>query len=69
MALRVKVDLNVCQGHGECTRIAQDLFKLNDDLVLDWDRDPPDSRSQEVEEAVAMCPSKAISLVPKGEHK
>lgn len=69
MALRVKVDLNVCQGHGECTRIAPDLFRLNDDLELDWERDPPDSRREEVEEAVFMCPQKAISTTAKEELK
>ena len=63
MTFCVKVDIDVCQAHGECTRVAPDLFRLNSNFELDWEQHPPESRRQAVEDAVAACPVRAISVI------
>ena len=62
--LRICVDLSVCQGHGECSRIAPDLFTLGSDLVLTWVETVDENRRGEVEDAVDACPVSAISSKP-----
>lgn len=60
--LTVVVDLDVCQAHGECCRTAPDLFELDSELVVHWDRHPGDSREVEVRRAAAACPVAAITV-------
>jgi ferredoxin len=33
---RVRVDMNLCQSHGECERVAPEIFHLGEDDVLRW---------------------------------
>ena len=54
--MKVSVDLNQCQGHGECTRNAIGLFKLGQDLELEWEAYPDEGRQADVEAAAAACP-------------
>ena len=60
--MKVHVDMNLCQSHGECVLVAPDFFDLGDDDVLVWKEDVPDDRRAEVEEAVNVCPMLAISI-------
>lgn len=60
--MKVLVDLTRCQAHGECTRIAPDLFELDADLELAWNEDPGEGRRKDVEYAVTACPTEAISI-------
>ena len=60
--MKVSVDLNQCQGHGECTRNAIGLFKLGQDLELEWEACPDEARAADVEAAAAACPTQAISI-------
>ena len=34
--MKVHVDMNLCQSHGECVSVAPDMFELGDDDVLVW---------------------------------
>jgi ferredoxin len=61
MSLKIFVDLKLCQGHGECSRVAPDLFTLDPDLVLTWVGEADDDRKNDVEDAVDACPVGAIS--------
>ena len=61
MSLRIFVDLSVCQGHGECSRTAPDLFSLDPDLVLTWIEEVDEDRRDDVVDAIATCPVSAIS--------
>jgi ferredoxin len=60
--VKVRVDMNLCQSHGECVFAAPDVFELGDDDVLRWKEDVDESRRAAVEEAVNACPMMAISI-------
>jgi ferredoxin len=60
--MKVHVDMNLCQSHGECVFAAPDVFELGDDDVLRWKEDVDESRRAEVEEAVNVCPMTAITI-------
>ena len=34
--MKIHVDMNLCQSHGECAFVAPDIFQLGDDDVLVW---------------------------------
>jgi len=62
MPVKVHIDYNRCTGHGFCEGIAEDVFEVGQDgwarLLLD---EVGDDRADEVEQAVADCPTRAIS--------
>ena len=60
--MKVIVDMNLCQSHGECVLAAPDVFDLGDDDVLTWKEDVDESRRAAVEEAVDVCPMMAIRV-------
>jgi ferredoxin len=60
--MKVHVDMNLCQSHGECVFAAPDVFELGDDEVLKWEEDVDESKRAEVEEAVNVCPMTAITI-------
>jgi ferredoxin len=60
--MKVHVDMNLCQSHGECVFAAPDVFDLGDDDVLTWKEDVDESRRAEVEQAVQVCPMAAIRI-------
>jgi ferredoxin len=60
--IKVIVDMNLCQSHGECVYAAPDVFELGDDDVLRWQEEVDDSRREALEEAVNVCPMMAIRL-------
>lgn len=60
--MKVHVDYNRCTGHGFCEGIADDIFEVGQDgvahlLIEEVDED----RVDEVREAVAECPTRALS--------
>jgi ferredoxin len=60
--MKVLVDMNLCQSHGECVAVAPDVFELGDDDVLRWTEDVDESRRAAIEEAVEVCPMMAIRI-------
>ena len=62
--MKVRVDMNLCQSHGECVLVAPDVFDLGEDDVLTWKQDVEESRRAEVQEAVDACPMLAARLRP-----
>jgi ferredoxin len=63
--MRVRVDLNVCQGHGVCHMSAPDLFELAPDdghSVVLADPVPPELESG-ARLGADSCPERAISVV------
>ncbi len=60
--MKVHVDMNLCQSHGECVTAAPDVFELGDDDVLVWEENVSEDRRAAVEEAVNVCPMMAISI-------
>ncbi|MSO41228.1 MAG: ferredoxin [Solirubrobacterales bacterium] len=60
--MKVLVDMNLCQSHGECVVVAPEVFELGDDDVLRWKEDVGEELRDKMEEAVESCPMMAISL-------
>ena len=61
--IRVVVDRDVCQNHGQCVFSAPQVFELDDDgeLVQLQDEVGEDLRAV-VEEAADVCPVQAITI-------
>jgi ferredoxin len=60
--LKVHVDMNLCQSHGECSALLPEVFELGDDDVLRWKEDVPEELRAKVEAAVDACPMMAIRI-------
>ena len=60
--IKVHVDMNLCQAHGECVFAAPGLFELHDDDSLTWVEEVPEERRAELEQAAQACPMMAIKL-------
>jgi ferredoxin len=63
---RVEVDTDLCQGHAMCELEAPDVFKVPKRGIVEIvDAEPPDSLREDVERAVDMCPTRALSITEK----
>ena len=61
--MNVRVDIDLCQGHGVCQSEAPTVFRVTDDNVVEiLDPNPPDDLRRNVEEAVKNCPTQALTL-------
>jgi ferredoxin len=62
--MRIVVDFDRCTSNAVCMGIAPDIFEVRDDgFLYVLDESPGEERRTQVEEAVASCPTQAISLV------
>jgi ferredoxin len=61
--MKVVVDRELCQGHGQCVESAPTIFELRDDALayVLRDADAPELINQ-VKDAIARCPVEAITL-------
>ncbi len=60
--MKISVDRDLCQDHGQCAIAAPAVFQINDEGTLDYDPNPDDALRAEVEEAADVCPVQAILL-------
>jgi ferredoxin len=60
--MKVNVDLDLCEAHGECVLAAAEVFALDDDENLSWESEPDASLREKVEAAARVCPVQAISI-------
>ncbi|NBM20035.1 ferredoxin [Streptomyces sp. GC420] len=60
--MKVVVDMNKCQDHGQCVFAAPDVFQLDDNGRLVHVGEPDDALRDEVEEAADVCPLQAIRI-------
>jgi ferredoxin len=61
--MKVIVDFAKCAGLGICESMAPEFFEVNDDGELVLHREGiADDELQSVEEAVAGCPTEALSI-------
>jgi ferredoxin len=62
--VRVVVDLELCEGNGECAKVAPAVFVVGDDdharVLVER---PAESLRPALEAAVRRCPRQAVSLV------
>jgi ferredoxin len=61
-AWRVTVDRELCQNHGQCVYSAPQVFAFDDEEELVYDPAPDAAQQASVQQAVAACPVRAISL-------
>ena len=61
--MKVIVDYDLCQAHGECAAVAPEVFELDDSDNLNVLIEAPDeSLREKVEQAAAVCPVMAIKV-------
>jgi len=61
--MRIVLDENKCSSLGMCESVAPDYFEVGDDGALDiLDATPPEDQRALIEEAVAACPTGALSI-------
>lgn len=61
--MRIVLDQRKCSSIGMCESVAPDVFEVGDDGALTvLEPEQPDSRRELVEDAVAACPTGALSL-------
>jgi ferredoxin len=60
--MKVVVDMNKCQDHGQCVFASPDVFSLDGEGHLRYVPDPDDALRDEVEEAADVCPLQAIRI-------
>ncbi len=62
--MKLKLDRDLCQGHGVCVTEAPEVFRLAEpsgELEV-LEEEPAESLRAEVELAVRYCPTRALSL-------
>jgi ferredoxin len=65
--MRIKIDLQLCQGHGLCQEEAPEVFRVVEvpgaydhvELIM---TSPDESLREKVEAAVRFCPNRVLSL-------
>jgi ferredoxin len=68
--VKVEVDLNKCQDHGQCVYAAPDLFALDDEGRLSlrsqvtdvYVADVDEASAEDLYEAAEVCPLQAITV-------
>jgi len=63
--MRIEVDLDLCQAHGDCVVAAPELFDLGeeDDYVTVLVAEPGEELRVKAERAASDCPVTAITIV------
>jgi ferredoxin len=60
--MKVVVDMNKCQDHGQCVFAAPDVFSMDEAGHLAYVSDPDEALRDQVEEAADVCPLQAIRI-------
>lgn len=61
--MRVSVDYDLCDSHGECMTVAPEVFEVrDDDMLYVLDEEPSPELHAKVEAAARRCPKLAITL-------
>ena len=62
--MRVRVDFDLCQGHGVCKSEAPEVFGFDPERqqVVLLDERPPESLREKVKAAVRFCPTLALKI-------
>ncbi|HEX4101008.1 MAG TPA: ferredoxin [Pseudonocardiaceae bacterium] len=60
--MRVEVNPDICEGHGQCNAVAPAIYDLNEDgyCLVNSPEVPPDLESQ-AEHGALACPVQAIT--------
>ncbi|MEU7019574.1 ferredoxin [Streptomyces sp. NPDC046203] len=58
--MKITVDMNLCESHGQCVFAAPEIFSFDDDDYLVYDASPDDALHDKAVKAAAVCPVRAI---------
>jgi ferredoxin len=62
--MRIELDQDKCTAAGQCVMAAPNLFAQRDDgIAILLDPEPPEAERAAAEEAEAICPALAISVI------
>ena len=66
--MKVKVDLDLCQGHSVCLHEAPEIFAVEEEgagypVVKVLLEEPPEALREKLQRAVSYCPNKVISII------
>ena len=59
--LTIDIDMDKCQNYGQCVFEAEDIFQLDGEGNIQYTKDVPDDRQDDVDNAVDVCPMQANS--------
>ena len=59
--ITISIDMDKCQHYGQCVFEAEDIFELDDDGKIQYVKEVPDDRQDDVDNAGGVCPMQAIS--------
>lgn len=63
--MRVEVNPNICEGHGQCNVVAPEVYDLDDDgYCLIHNPEVPSELESQAEEGALVCPVQAITVIP-----
>ena len=63
-SMRIVHDKNLCAAHGQCVGVAPELFKFSaDGSLIVIDPSPPEELREAAQDAVDVCPVRALSIV------
>ena len=62
--MKIRVDLDLCQGHGVCAGEAPELFALDaaTSKVVVLEANPPEALRAKLAAAVKYCPTRALRI-------
>ena len=62
--MKIDIDFDMCDGHGECVIAAPEVFDLNEDgdTVVLLDENPDEGLRPKVAAAVKLCPLAVIKI-------
>ncbi len=61
--MKVVVDFDLCESNAVCMDVAPEIFKVDDDDMLQiLIEEPPEELRAKLEESVRLCPRQAISI-------
>lgn len=62
--MKIEVDYDKCQSNAVCMQIAPSVFEVRDDgFLYILQESPPEDMRSLMDQAVANCPTQAISLL------
>lgn len=68
MTMRIVVNLNRCQGYGQCVFLAPSVFELHGEEALMYDPGPDEEELIPVVRAAVACPVQAIRVERPGKQ-
>jgi len=60
--MKVWVDRQLCENHGQCAIAAPSTFEMDAEGVLQYTEDVPGGELEYIEDAMDVCPVQAIFL-------